>query len=722
MNVQSEKSLKPLADERLSHLLKVVNNFNQDSTQAQFNVIDELHADENSHTRILASLLRVDCVRQSFLHMIRGKLKSPDCILPQKTIVHTTSDEVKIFSQYVDAQLVHQDINREESFAIIIENKIKGAIDQDRQLERYVETIKNSYQIKMNRIVIIYLTLKGEKDAPKSSLTAETKNMVHAYVPLSYKDDIIPWLETQLSFPLIAIQKEPYLVSGITQYIHHLRGLINERQNGRDSFVRKLAKEVGKELGNINPYLALSRVNYELGCFVNGDKICEQQNNYTKIILRQRLRRRFYWYFKMVVADDDNGSYIELKNCALAMYNAYEGQPGDLLYVDFFYEHGNVSEYKRMLHTFKLKLDSRDKICHWDDLNYNDQNYTRVFISSEEDLNIVFESLPWGESYLSTGKCMIRMVTRAHENIEVTPRTVEALLKLQEALEYHIENLDEDLAQRFLDPLRNPHYEYRNGWAWQRASWRAYGEAEIQVFPRNSNDAKKLIEYLDSCEEVIPTRRLRWSGRVLFAFPLKDIEYEKWLLRELGNWQLSGKQVLVGIARASDELTANEILHVDVVEELNKHILGWSTDVNSRCTCDKCGSDAMVRYIPPKNIKALPDAVGIYCLFNNKDFVECEVAAWQGTGHDFVIDETMINERQKKDKWHVKVKADAKNPWPAWRGILVDGRETTESEREMGMNWDEKFFEEIRKKPKLKSLVVETIAASILELYELLTV
>ena len=568
MNVQSEKSLKPLADERLSHLLKVVNNFNQDSTQAQFNVIDELHADENSHTRILASLLRVDCVRQSFLHMIRGKLKSPDCILPQKTIVHTTSDEVKIFSQYVDAQLVHQDINREESFAIIIENKIKGAIDQDRQLERYVETIKNSYQIKMNRIVIIYLTLKGEKDAPKSSLTAETKNMVHAYVPLSYKDDIIPWLETQLSFPLIAIQKEPYLVSGITQYIHHLRGLINERQNGRDSFVRKLAKEVGKELGNINPYLALSRVNYELGCFVNGDKICEQQNNYTKIILRQRLRRRFYWYFKMVVADDDNGSYIELKNCALAMYNAYEGQPGDLLYVDFFYEHGNVSEYKRMLHTFKLKLDSRDKICHWDDLNYNDQNYTRVFISSEEDLNIVFESLPWGESYLSTGKCMIRMVTRAHENIEVTPRTVEALLKLQEALEYHIENLDEDLAQRFLDPLRNPHYEYRNGWAWQRASWRAYGEAEIQVFPRNSNDAKKLIEYLDSCEEVIPTRRLRWSGRVLFAFPLKDIEYEKWLLRELGNWQLSGKQVLVGIARASDELTANEILHVDVVRVL----------------------------------------------------------------------------------------------------------------------------------------------------------
>ena len=159
MDVQSEKSMKPLDDERLLHLLKVVNNLKHVPAQAQFNVIDELHADENSHTRILASLLQVDCVRRSFLHMIRSKLKSPDCILPPETIAHTTSDEVKIFSQYVDAQLVHQDINREESFAIIIENKIKGAIDQDRQLERYVETIINSYQIRMNRIVIIYLSI-----------------------------------------------------------------------------------------------------------------------------------------------------------------------------------------------------------------------------------------------------------------------------------------------------------------------------------------------------------------------------------------------------------------------------------------------------------------------------------------------------------------------------------------------------------------------------------
>ena len=722
--------LKPLDDQTLSDLLEVVKTTKESGANTQFNVIDELHADENAHTRILVSLLKVDHVRRSFLKMVRRNLqKMPDCeekcplpndILSEEVINHTTSDEVKAFSQYVDAQIVHQTLNKAdnlESVAIIIENKIKGAIDQDHQLERYISTIKDTYSIDQSRVIVLYLTLRGEKEVAEYSLSKSYKEKLYAYMPVSYLDHIIPWLENELSFSLEQIRDEPYLSSGITQYVHHLKGLIGERQNDGDIFDRNLlgcVQEILEKQG-INPYLALSRVNFEIGCMLDSGILTSVGiNKYTKPILRRWLRRQFYWHFNEVVSDDDNGTYIDSpKNYTLAMYNAYDGQPGDLLYVDFFFESGDVSQYTKCLETFKKNLDEEgaDKINYWDELSYNDQKYIRVFVSSEEQLNIFLDALPSNSSQSNR-------IRSGMNSCSMIPYELEVLSKLGKLLTHHIEGLEEIVAIDYSDPLRTTHYVYRNNWAWQRSPWNGSGNegAEIQIFPKKHGHEKDLIQFLaNNADFFTPTRRFWWNGRVVIAFPLKDANYEKNLLRKLAEWKdRYGHEILEDISTGSCEIEANIFLHEDVVAELNKRVYGWTVDENSRCAYNVCGDQAMVKYIPPFGSKALPPDINIYCVFDNLKFYGCEIAAWQ---NDATCNANYMFSRENElSEWHFC----RNDNWLAWKGIYGD--QITDRDKDgYGMTWDDNFFRRIQNEPGFKKHMAKELADAILKLYEMLT-
>lgn len=699
-NEEYEMLLKELDDDTLVKLLRIVSEAygRERKHKAQFNVIDELHADENAHTRILSSLLKIDYVRMSFLRMLRGHLTRKD-ILSDDMISHTKGDEVNVFSQYVDAQIVHQSQHGAESLAIIIENKIKGAVDQSRQLERYIETIKDSYQIGVNRIIVVYLTLRGEKEVSSDSLPDKTKKRICEYIPLSYLEHIIPWLENQLCFSLGQIHSEPYLSSGITQYIHHLKGLVGQRQNGNDVFAKNLALEIGRGLGTINPYLALARVNYEIGLLIEGDSIgrfiesglLDRSSKFIKPLLKQCLRRKFYWHFNEVVTDDDNGTYIELRNYALAMYDAYEGQPSDLLYIDFFYENGTESEYQKCLKEFSRRL-KHNRLNYWDDLRHNNQKYIRVFISSNGELETFFDALPMSASSR-------KEVVEAEPNITMSPDKLESLVKLQNVLQFYNDNLDEEAAKRFADPYscrpRTTWYAYqgRYKWAWQRAPWNGYSEAEIQVFPRNHGDERYLIDYIANCGHCLPTRRIKWNGRAVIAFPLKDGNYERELLRLLGKWELDGGEpVLKGIPELSYEMDANAILRNDVITEL-----GTSWYVEGTCWYGCRNEEAMVTY-SVKRPDTLASGVKICCVFDQKGFKGCQIAAWKGEAQISNM-ENRVDERTK-DEWHI----DDNDSWLAWKAIRVD-----ETDSERGMIWDKQFFERIQNETYRKRVVKELV-------------
>jgi hypothetical protein len=143
-------------------------------------------------------------------------------------------------------------IEEPSSFAIIIENKINGAPDQDTQLERYIESVKGQ-GISYDNIYAIYLTDNGEKTVGECSLTPNAKNYLGyndecdmgRFIPLNYRYDILPWLEKDV-LPNCAY-KEELLISALKQYIDYLKKIfwIIENEEQKILIMEKLKEELG---------------------------------------------------------------------------------------------------------------------------------------------------------------------------------------------------------------------------------------------------------------------------------------------------------------------------------------------------------------------------------------------------------------------------------------------------------------------------------------------
>jgi len=102
-------------------------NFKPADMAVHFNVLDEMHANENAHTRILARLLKQPTICESFVKYIAEKRSD---LAPKMLPVAKDNFSVSCLSEYVDARIEYGDK------VIIIENKVKDAIDQDEQIDR----------------------------------------------------------------------------------------------------------------------------------------------------------------------------------------------------------------------------------------------------------------------------------------------------------------------------------------------------------------------------------------------------------------------------------------------------------------------------------------------------------------------------------------------------------------------------------------------------------
>ncbi|WP_417212794.1 PD-(D/E)XK nuclease family protein [Acinetobacter venetianus] len=131
----------------------------------------------------------------------------------QRQSIHL-KDNIKVDCEYKNIDI----LIRSQDTAVIIENKIYAG-DQDRQLERYHQTMRNEgYQ----NIHLIYLTLDGSDPSAESvgSLTTEIKN-------LSYREDIHDWIERCTE---LAVRDAP-LREAFIQYTHLINNLTNRVDN-----------------------------------------------------------------------------------------------------------------------------------------------------------------------------------------------------------------------------------------------------------------------------------------------------------------------------------------------------------------------------------------------------------------------------------------------------------------------------------------------------------
>jgi hypothetical protein len=201
------------------------------------NVIDELHANENAHTRILTHLLKY---KEDGKHVILSSF------LKQLPTFNVESFDIEKSKVYFNRDNIDGLIEKDGEYAVIIENKIHWAVDQDKQIERYVNT-EIERGIPSDNIWVIYLTRDGQKKVEGYSLTKKTKEILgDRFLEMDYYHNILPWLKETV-LPNCRVREE-WLESAIKQYIDHLEGLFDIRDS-RKGFRKKVQGKIANSIG-----------------------------------------------------------------------------------------------------------------------------------------------------------------------------------------------------------------------------------------------------------------------------------------------------------------------------------------------------------------------------------------------------------------------------------------------------------------------------------------
>lgn len=210
------------------------------------NIIDELHANENAHTRILIKLLQYE--RENKKPILESFLSMFSDITDFISIDSLGNPDVYFNRWNIDGLI----IEKKKNYAVIIENKINWAIDQELQLERYIKKV-NELGIAYDHIVVIYLTSNGYKEVSSYSFTDDAKKWLGyvsaeesgRFLLMNYKEDILPWLKEKV-LPNCIFQ-EKGLISAIFQYVDYLEGLFNLRKD-KASMQEELKTYLKKQL------------------------------------------------------------------------------------------------------------------------------------------------------------------------------------------------------------------------------------------------------------------------------------------------------------------------------------------------------------------------------------------------------------------------------------------------------------------------------------------
>lgn len=206
----------------LSHSFMKIYNDEKSKLPYHINILDLLWANENAHSRIFAELLKQKSgkrydILDRFVEYLA--VKNPN--------FKHNSHKPQITSEKERIDLLVLDTD----YALIIENKIHDAVDQGSQIARYIEIVRGK-GYRSSQIYVVYLTRDGNKKPDDQSWKLYEvdykEDFADRYFPLSFKEDILPWLINYV-LPNCEV-KDVYLKSTIEQYIDHLEGIFNLRK------------------------------------------------------------------------------------------------------------------------------------------------------------------------------------------------------------------------------------------------------------------------------------------------------------------------------------------------------------------------------------------------------------------------------------------------------------------------------------------------------------
>jgi predicted DNA-binding protein len=225
--------------EAILHFLQRYNEQQQKSEAKlpyHINVIDELRANENAHSRILVKLLQQKTADNRF-EILEGFV----AFLVEKES-HSFGN-IKIENPTITQEIGRIDLwIRDKTYAIVVENKIHYANDGDKQLARYIEKTKEDTGFRDEQVFVLYLSPRSENPDEQSWGTYK-KTFEERFLNLSFSEDIIYWLKEKL-LPNLKL-KDVYLRSAIEQYIDHLEGIFSLRtiDNSMNMELQQLIKK-----------------------------------------------------------------------------------------------------------------------------------------------------------------------------------------------------------------------------------------------------------------------------------------------------------------------------------------------------------------------------------------------------------------------------------------------------------------------------------------------
>ena len=224
---------------------------NQDNIPYIFNVLDEQcgHIVENSHTNMLMKLLQYknEYYGYAFLKSFFLYLGLDIKIVPGQV----EFDKERSYISKDKKGRIDGFIFQKDQFALIIENKVNGAGNQDEQLKRYIDGVLKDKDIfstekeeNREKIWVIYLTKDGTvKKKPDDESVGRMRELGICsdkseevegprYAAINYQEHILPWLKEEIQ-PIV-MQKEQILNTGLLQYIDFLEGMLGLRKSDVD--------------------------------------------------------------------------------------------------------------------------------------------------------------------------------------------------------------------------------------------------------------------------------------------------------------------------------------------------------------------------------------------------------------------------------------------------------------------------------------------------------
>ena len=239
---------------------------------SQANILDAVYVNENVHSRILRLIM--DYKRDGhypfyelFLELNKVSTIIPDDISCSEPHFFNERDRIDLLIEGND-------------YAIIIENKIYNAIDQDHQMERYLlSCIGRGF--KKERIFALYLTSDGTKNISKNSLTDKALEVLGfsdqttgRFAEISFRYDILPWLRKAIN--ICRTNDDEQIKSALIQYADYLAGMFGEREkeSKKDLAITQLLAEY--EVNSVSAFCDCISVIYNLSEELNQrrDSLC----------------------------------------------------------------------------------------------------------------------------------------------------------------------------------------------------------------------------------------------------------------------------------------------------------------------------------------------------------------------------------------------------------------------------------------------------------------